>query len=300
MLAKPLRPILSAIGLKRLAAMLVLAPWLPPRPSQNREAGIVPAQGPRKGRVMLMSGCVDQVVAPHVRDSAIRLLSRHGIEVVLASGEACCGSLSHHLGREHEALAFVKNNVDAWTREIEGEGIDAILITASGCGTTVKDYGFMLRTDAAYAEKAASVSALARDISEYLATLDLAAPVRQRKLRIAYHSACSMQHGQKVTLEPKDLLSRVGFDVRDVPEGHLCCGSAGTYNMLQPEIAARLRDRKVKNIESIRPQLIATGNIGCLTQIGSGTTIPVLHTVELLDWATGGPTPAAIRSSVLA
>jgi glycolate oxidase iron-sulfur subunit len=200
------------------------------------------------------------------------------------------------MGREDEALAFVRNNVDAWTREIEGKGIDAILITASGCGTTVKDYGFMLRLDPAYAEKAARVSALARDISEYLVTLPIAAPAATKGHRVAYHSACSMQHGQKITTEPKVLLASAGFDVRDVPEGHLCCGSAGTYNMLQPEIAARLRDRKVANIESTRPQLIAAGNIGCMTQIGSATRIPVVHTVELLDWATGGPEPAAVRN----
>jgi glycolate oxidase iron-sulfur subunit len=299
-LAKPLAPLFGAIGLSRLAAMLRLAPWLPPRGSEFPKSGVVAAVGPRKSRVALMSGCVDQVVSPRIRDAAIRLLTRQGIEVALAEGEACCGSLSHHLGREHEALAFVKNNVDAWTREIEGEGVDAILITASGCGTTVKDYGFMLRTDPVYAGNAARVSALARDISEYLATIDPAVPAKSGGLRIAYHSACSMQHGQNITREPKALLARAGFDVRDVPEGHLCCGSAGTYNMLQPEIATLLRDRKVRNIESTRPQVIATGNIGCMTQIGSGTSIPVLHTVELLDWATGGPVPAAIRGSGLA
>jgi glycolate oxidase iron-sulfur subunit len=300
MLAKPFAPILAVFGFRRLAAMLTLAPWVPPRPSRNPGAGVVRAEGPRRGRVALMSGCVDQVVAPRVRDATVRLLSRHGIEVVLTPGEACCGSLSHHLGREHEAVSFVKNNVDAWTREINGEGLDAILVTASGCGTTVKDYGFMLRTDPNFAEKAARVSALARDISEYLVTLDLVVPAKKRGLRVAYHSACSMQHGQKVTREPKNLLARIGFDVRDVPEGHLCCGSAGTYNMLQPEIAVRLRDRKIKNIQSTSPQAIVAGNIGCLTQIASGTGIPVVHTVELLDWATGGPIPAAIRGSVLA
>jgi glycolate oxidase iron-sulfur subunit len=241
-----------------------------------------------------MSGCVDRVVAPRIRDATIRLLTRHGIEVVLAEGEACCGSLSHHMGREEEAFGFVKNNVDAWTRAIESQGIDAILITASGCGTTVKDYGYMLRLDPAYAGKAERVSAIARDISEYLTQLELRARVQSKTVRVAYHSACSMQHGQKITREPKALLTGAGFEVRDVPEGHLCCGSAGTYNMLQPEIAARLRDRKIKNIESTAPEIVATGNIGCMSQIGSATRIPVVHTVELLDWVTGGPAPAAI------
>ncbi|MCC6948065.1 MAG: glycolate oxidase subunit GlcF [Bradyrhizobiaceae bacterium] len=290
-LGKPFTRLFELVGAKRIAAMLRLAPWfLPPQPKLKQgERAVFPAEGERKDRVALMSGCVDPVLRPSIRESAIRLLTRHGVEVVLAGGEACCGSLSHHMGREHEALALVKNNVDAWTREIEGEGIDAILITASGCGTTVKDYGYMLRADPAYAEKAARISALARDISEYLDGIGLLPTARGAGLRIAYHSACSMQHGQRITREPKALLTHAGFDVRDVPEGHLCCGSAGTYNMLQPEIAARLRDRKVRNIESTRPQAIATGNIGCMTQIGAATAIPVLHTVELLDWATGGP-----------
>jgi glycolate oxidase iron-sulfur subunit len=297
---KPFASLFSALGLRRLGAMLKLAPWLPPAPSRFPASGTVPAEGERKGRVALMSGCVDRVAAPRIRDATIRLLTRHGIEVVLAEGEACCGSLSHHMGREHEAFGFVKNNVDAWTREIEGEGIDAILITASGCGTTVKDYGYMLRLDPAYAGKAARVSALTRDITEYLDGLDLSFHARAREIRVAYHSACSMQHGQKITRQPRALLGRAGFDVRDVPEGHLCCGSAGTYNMLQPEIAARLRERKVKNIESTAAQIVATGNIGCMTQIGSATAIPVVHTVELLDWATGGPAPAAILGGRLA
>jgi glycolate oxidase iron-sulfur subunit len=221
-------------------------------------------------------------------------LTRHGVEVVLAWGEGCCGSLVHHMGREEKALDEARRNIDAWTLELEGQGLDAILITASGCGTTVKDYGFMLRTDPKYAEKATRVSALTKDITEYLVTLGLSAPAR--KLTVAYHSACSMQHGQRVTREPKQLLAAVGFDVRDVPEGHLCCGSAGTYNMLQPEIARQLRDRKIDNIARTKPDVIAAGNVGCLTQIGSGTAIPTVHTVELLDWATGGPRPAALAS----
>jgi glycolate oxidase iron-sulfur subunit len=290
--AKPFAPILEAIGFKRIAAMLRLAPWRPARGSRFPRSRTIPAEDARKHRVVLMSGCVDQVVKPEIRDATIRLLVRHGNEVVLAEGEACCGSLSHHMGREREALSFVKNNIDVWTREME-KGLDAILITASGCGTTVKDYRFMLRTDPAYAGKAAKVSALAKDISEYLAELDLSPPQRG-SLVVAYHSACSMQHGQNIKREPKALLAKAGFVVKDVPEGHLCCGSAGTYNMLQPEIARRLVARKVANIEAVRPQLIATGNIGCMAQIGSATGIPIVHTVELLDWASGGPMPAAL------
>ncbi len=296
-LGKPFAPLLDALGFSRVAAMLRLAPWRLPQ-AELRNSGVYPAQGRRKGRVALLSGCVDRVVRPSIRAAAIRLLNRHGIEVVLARGEACCGSLTHHMGRERDALRFVKNNVDAWTREIEGDGLDAILVTASGCGTTIKDYGFMLRTDAAYAKKAEKVSALAKDISEYLMKLEMpAAPARG--ISVAYHSACSMQHGQGIVGEPKELLTRAGFEVRDVPEGHLCCGSAGTYNLLQPEIATRLRDRKVENIEKTAPDLVATGNIGCMVQIGQGTQIPVVHTVELLDWASGGPMPEALFGKAL-
>jgi glycolate oxidase iron-sulfur subunit len=201
------------------------------------------------------------------------------------------------MGREDAALADARRNVDAWTREIEAGGLDAIVITASGCGTTIKDYGFMLRLDPAYADKAAKVSALARDVTEYLATLDLPEPLVKPGIAVAYHSACSMQHGQKITRQPKELLARAGFVVREPREGHLCCGSAGTYNMLQPEISARLRDRKVRNIEATGAALVATGNIGCITQIASAAKLPVVHTVQLLDWAYGGKKPAALPRS---
>jgi glycolate oxidase iron-sulfur subunit len=201
------------------------------------------------------------------------------------------------MGREEQGHAFAKQNIDTWIAEMDGQGLDAIIITASGCGTTIKDYGFMFRNDRAYAEKAARVSAIAKDITEYVTSLTLMDPVRETDLVVAYHSACSMQHGQAIRTEPKTLLKQAGFTVKDVPEGHICCGSAGTYNLLQPEIAAQLRTRKVANIERTKPDLIATGNIGCMTQIGQGTTIPIVHTVELLDWATGGPMPEALVAS---
>lgn len=254
---------------------------------------------PPKGRVALLTGCAQAVLAPHINEATIRLLNRHGVEVVLPKGEGCCGALVHHLGKEQAALAFARRNVDAWIAEIDGRGLDAILITASGCGTTIKDYGFMLREDPAYAEKAARVAALAKDITEYLGTLTLQAPTRKTGHTIAYHSACSMQHGQKIVTQPKTLLRRMGFIVKDPPEGHLCCGSAGTYNILQPAIAGELRARKVKAIESTKPAFIATGNIGCMTQIGLGTEIPIVHTAELLDWATGGPVPPALAGRSL-
>jgi len=214
--------------------------------------------------------------------------------VAEAPEAGCCGALVHHMGREADALAFARRNVDAWIALMEREGVEAILVTASGCGTTIKDYGFMLRDDPAYAEKAARVSAAARDVSEYLATLDLPTIPRARKIPVAYHSACSLQHGQQIREEPKRLLRAAGFDVRDVPEGHICCGSAGVYNIMQPEIAGRLKARKLANIARTRPRIVATGNIGCITQLSGGAGVPVLHTVELIDWAQGGPQPPAL------
>jgi len=295
-LAQPLAPLLESIGLKRMAAMLRLAPARLPG-SEPLAGRVFPAAGPRRGRVALMLGCASEVLAPSTSAAAIRLLTRNGIEVVLAAGEGCCGSLVHHLGRERRALAQARNNIDVWTREIETESLDAILITASGCGTTVKDYGFMFRDDPAYADKAKRVSEMTKDITEYMLSLKLMAPVLESDLVVAYHSACSMQHGQQIRTEPKTLLKQAGFTVKDVPEGHICCGSAGTYNLLQPELARALRDRKVANIERVKPDLIATGNIGCITQIAQGTAIPLVHTVELLDWATGGPMPAALKDA---
>jgi glycolate oxidase iron-sulfur subunit len=290
--AKPFAPLAGALGFKRLSAMLRLSPWRrphPPRPAQTFPAAEPAA---RKGRVALLAGCVNDVLAPQINGAAIRLLTRLGIEVVIAEGAGCCGSLVHHMGRRQEALAQARANIDAWSALGD---IDAILITASGCGTTVKDYGFMLRQDPDYAERAARVATLAKDITEYLATLPLAPEQPGAKLVVAYHSACSMQHGQRVVREPKEILSKVGFVVKDIPEGHLCCGSAGTYNILQPDIARRLRERKVRTIERLRPDVIAAGNLGCIMQIAAGTELPAVHTVELIDWATGGPCPAVLR-----
>ncbi len=280
----------------RLGAMLALAPRALPGRSPVDRPQVFPAEGARRARVALMTGCAQQVLAPSINEATVRLLTRHGVEVVVAEGAGCCGSLTHHMGREAEALASVKANVAAWCREAEGGGLDAIVINASGCGTTVKDYGYMLRNDPDWAERAAQVSALTRDVSEFLTRLGLGVPVRETGLTVAYQSACSLQHGQKIADAPKALLAAAGFIVKDVPEGHLCCGSAGTYNILQPELAGRLRDRKVANIEGLAPDAIATGNIGCMTQLSGATEIPMLHSVELLDWATGGPLPDALKN----
>ncbi|WP_028134312.1 glycolate oxidase subunit GlcF [Bradyrhizobium japonicum] len=297
-LARPLavflptpRPSATPGLIQRIKAMLALAPQRLPSPGPL-PGSVFAALGKKRGRVALLQGCAQQVLAPRINQAAISLLTRHGIEVVLVKDEQCCGALTHHLGDDRDALARARANVTAWQKEAAGEGLDAILVTTSGCGTVIKDYGYLLREDKTFAADAAKVSALAKDITEYVAGLGLEPTARQDNIVVAYHSACSLQHGQKITALPKELLSKNGFVVKDVPESHLCCGSAGTYNILQPELAGRLRDRKVANIASIKPDMIAAGNIGCMVQIASGTSVPVVHTIELLDWATGGSRPA--------
>jgi glycolate oxidase iron-sulfur subunit len=276
---------------ERLKAALALVPKRVPPPSRVDRPQVFRSEGPRARRVALLNGCAQQVLAPHINEATVRLLTRHGCEVVVASGAGCCGALTHHLGQD--AQAYARANILAWTREIANGGLDAIVINASGCGTTVKDYGFMFRNDPELAEAAKTVSSLTRDVTELMGEIGLQVAVNPTGQRVAYHSACSLQHGQQVQEPPKRLLKQAGFIVLDPPEGHLCCGSAGTYNLLQPEIARKLRDRKVANIAAVSPDLVAAGNIGCLTQIASATSLPVVHTVELLDWATGGPRPKA-------
>jgi glycolate oxidase iron-sulfur subunit len=295
LVAKPLAPLFRFAGFKRVVAMLDLAPArLPHRTSRSQK--LFPAPWPRRGRVALLSGCVADALAPDINAAAIRVLNRHGFDVVITAGERCCGSLAHHMGHETEAHDAARRNIAAWTNEINGEGLDAILTTASGCGTTMKDYGFMFRTENGIAEDAARVSSLVRDISEFISEIKYLKYVVRQPLTVAYHSACSLQHGQKITALPKQMLSKAGFAVTDIPEGHICCGSAGTYNLLQPELANRLRDRKIAHIQEIAPDLIAAGNIGCITQIAAGTGIPVVHPIEIIDWATGGPAPKALES----
>jgi len=293
-LGRPLAPLLPA----RLRAMLALAPRAIAAPSPVDRPQVFPAVGARRKRVALLTGCVQTVVAPAINEATIRLLTRHGIEVVVAAGAGCCGALTHHMGREAPARAAAQATIAAWSREIDGAGLDAIVVNASGCGTMVKDYGFMFREDPLWARRAERVSAIARDISEVLSEIGLVPATRATGLAIAYHSACSLQHGQKITAQPKALLAAAGFTVRDVPEGHLCCGSAGTYNLLQPELAGALRERKLRNIAATRPDAVATGNIGCIAQLAPAASVPVLHTVELLDWATGGPLPVKLNGLV--
>lgn len=290
MAARPAAPLLS----RRLKAMLALAPRRLPPPSPVDRPQVFAAEGPRRRRVALLSGCAQTVLDPGLNEATIRLLTRHGVEVVVARGAGCCGALTHHMGREVAAHASARANIEAWCREADAGGLDAIVVNTSGCGTTVKDYGHMFRADPAWAEHAARVSALARDVTELMDEIGLNPPVAATGQAVAYHSACSMQHGQRIAAPPRRLLAAAGFAVREVPDGHLCCGSAGTYNLLQPEIADELRTRKVRAVESTGAAVVAAGNIGCITQIGLGTALPVVHTVELLDWATGGPKPAAM------
>ncbi len=284
----------AALAPKFLRASLELLPKsLPPR-SSAENAQVFPAVGEKRRRVALMTGCAQKVLAPEINAATVRLLTRHGCEVVIARGAGCCGALNHHLGQDGHT--FARANILAWRREIENGGLDAIVINASGCGTTIKDYAFMFRDDPELAAFAEQIAGLARDITELMSEVGLQAPTEPTGQRVAYHSACSLQHGQKVRVQPRQLLKAAGFVVLDPPDGHLCCGSAGTYNLLQPEIANTLRDRKVASLESLSPQLIAAGNIGCIAQIANGTALPVVHTVELLDWATGGPRPAKLPS----
>ena len=288
-IAKPFGRLLP----RKLRAMVEFAPATLPPVSPNDDPQSFPAEGARIKRVALMTGCAQRALNTDINDATIRLLRRHGCDVVVAKGAGCCGALTHHMGDVKASHRAARKNIRAWSGEARGAGLDAVVINASGCGTTVKDYAHMFRTEPD-AEDAAKISELTKDVSELMVEIGLRPSVEIPRLRVAYHAACSLQHGQQIKSAPKDLLRAAGFDVVEPREAHLCCGSAGTYNLLQPEIATQLKERKVGNIEATAPQVIATGNIGCMMQIGAGTEIPIVHTVELLDWATGGPAPAPI------
>ncbi len=295
---QPFRGLLTKLGLKELGAMLDLAPRQPlTKAAVYAGPGTAATQGERKKRVILLAGCAQQVLRPAINDATIRLLARSGVDVEVAAGAGCCGALTHHMGKEASAIAFAKANVDAWSKVIAKGPVDAVIVNASGCGTMVKDYGHLLKhAGGDYPAKAQRIADLTRDVTEFVSATDLGPAKRWSSIRVAYHSACSLQHGQQIVHEPKSLLKRAGYSVVDVPEGHICCGSAGTYNILQPDLATQLRARKVENIRSVRPDVIAAGNLGCMTQIGLGTDIPIVHTIELLDWAHGGPVPQGLAS----
>ncbi len=292
------RPLARWLPDARLRAMLAMAPARLPAPSPNDAPQVFPAIGARRFRVALLTGCTQKALNTDINDATIRLLRRLGCEVVVARGAGCCGALTHHMGKQDMARTSARANITAWTREAQGAGLDAVIINTSGCGTTVKDYGHMFaRSD--LAQDAATIAALARDVTEFLAQMDL--PARDlpanapQNLRVAYHAACSLQHGQQIRSAPKDLLVRAGFTVVEPQDNHLCCGSAGTYNLMQPDISAQLQARKVSTLMATSPQIIAAGNIGCMMQIGAAAGVPLVHTVELLDWAYGGPKPPALR-----
>ena len=289
--ARLARPLARFLPDRRLRAMVAMAPDRLPPVSRNDDPQVFAAVGPRRMRVVLMTGCAQKALDTDINDATIRLLTRAGCEVVIPRNMGCCGALVQHMGREAEARRFATANVRAF---LAVEGLEGIIINTSGCGTTVKDYGHLLGTS-----DGARVAALAMDVTEVLVKLGLpqGAP---KGLRVAYHAACSLQHGQKIVSAPKDLLRRVGFEVVEPRDSHLCCGSAGTYNLMQPEISGQLRDRKVATLEAVAPQVIAAGNLGCMMQIGQATQVPVVHTVELLDWATGGPVPRALRQRMAA
>ncbi len=264
--------------------------------AQDRlEGELFPAQGVRRWRVALLAGCVQPEMSPQINAATIRLLTRLGCEVLVPKAAGCCGSLNLHMGKTAAARALAAANVRAWTRLLDLEGLDAIITNASGCGTTVKDYGHLLQDDPVMAADALRVAALARDVTEWVARIQPDVPARPRHHRIAYHDACSLRNAQHVTAQPRSLIKQAGFLVMDVPESHFCCGSAGTYNILQPRIASELGQRKARNIASTQPQIVAAGNIGCITQIGVYSQIPIVHTIELLDWAHGGPMPIALN-----
>ena len=293
LLAQMARPFARFIPDARLRAMLAMAPRSLPPVSRNDDPQSFAPKTARKMRVALMTGCAQKALNTDINDATIRLLTRLGCEVVVPKGAGCCGALTHHMGKTDESHQSAARNIGAWVAEMDGQGLDAIVINTSGCGTTIKDYGHMFRTTALAAD-AQRVSAIAMDISELLVKLDLPQPATAPDLTVAYHAACSLQHGQQIKDHPKTLLKRAGFRVVEPADSHLCCGSAGTYNLMQPEISAQLKARKLATLQARNPDVIAAGNIGCMMQIGSAAGVPVVHTVELLDWATGGPIPPAM------
>lgn len=313
--AKIGRPFARLMPDARLRAMLEMAPKVIPPVSRNDDPQTFAPQAPRKMRVALMTGCAQKALNTDINDATIRLLTRLGAEVVVAEGAGCCGALTHHMGKTAQSHATAAKNIRAWAHEMDTSGLDAIVINTSGCGTTVKDYGHMFRNEPLAAD-AARVAGIARDVSEVLMELTESGgaekpwqadpawadvkktPRAPDGMIVAYHAACSLQHGQQIKTHPKTLLKKAGFTIVEPADSHLCCGSAGTYNLMQPEISAQLKERKVKTLEARNPDVIAAGNIGCMMQIGSASSVPIVHSVELLDWAWGGPKPPALDADL--
>jgi glycolate oxidase iron-sulfur subunit len=293
-LAAPFKRTVARTRFRKLAAMLELVPKKSGAQQQFAAPQTVKTRKARRGRVALLMGCAQKVLQPEINDATVRFLNHMGYDVVLSDNVGCCGGLSQHMGAGEEAKAMARQNIDAWHLQREHGPLDAIIINASGCGTTVKEYGYLFAQDPEYAKKARFVSALAKDITEFAAVQRIEEPLGWTDIRVAYHSACSLQHGQRINDQPRQLLRNAGFTVLEIPEGHICCGSAGTYNILQPEVAEGLKQRKLAAIGPLKPDCVAAGNIGCITQL-SGGPVPVVHTVQLLDWAYGGPCPEPLK-----
>ena len=295
-LAKPFSPLLRHMPWSRsLSVMLDLAPWKMEPPSDLKDGEVFRARGLRRARVILFQGCAQRVLAARINEAAIRLLTRHGVDVIIASNEGCCGALALHMGREEEARRFARSNVESWYRQVNQSGIDALISTASGCGSVIRDYSHILGRDEKFGGKAARISDITRDITEFLPALALDNPDHSAGLRVAWHPPCSLQHGQNIRRQPVQLLQNAGFEVCELADSHLCCGSAGVYNILQPELAGKLLKRKISTIAAVEPDIIVTANLGCMTQIETRARQPVVHIVELLDWATGGPRPKSLH-----
>ena len=287
---------LSFLVPSNMTPLLDMAPKRLPRPAELAKPGVIAAVGSKRLRVALLTGCAQSVLGPQINDATVRLLTRLGAEVVIPNDTGCCGALTFHMGERRQSRKLMGHMIEVWHREIEGDGLDAIVLNTSGCATAVREYEYLFRHDPTLAEKAKAVVERVRDVTEVVAELGLGEIGESSGLRIAYHDACSLQHGQHIKSEPRTLLQAAGFTVLEVPEGHICCGSAGTYNMLQSEMAEKLQKRKVEHIESVQPQVVAAGNIGCMEQIGRATGVPIVHTVQLLDWATGGPRPVNLQT----
>ncbi len=294
-IARPfLRPVTRWLP-QRFMAMLVNAPRRIGSPSWVDRPQTIPAEGERRMRVALLTGCAQQVLRPEINEATVRVLARHGCEVVIARGAGCCGAILHQLEYAERAKVFARTNIAAWCREIEADGLDAVVFNASGCGVAIRDYGHLLADEPALAEQAARIADLGRDVTEVLLELGLKPSRLTERIPVTYHAACTMQHGLGLRTQSKALLIQAGFDVSEPEAAHLCCGSAGTYSVLRPELSAALRQRKLSAIRARAPSVVATGNIGCITQLGGKGETPVVHTIELLDWATGGPKPAALH-----
>ena len=289
-LARPLAPLFSG----RIRAMLSLAPksLRPLDPVGASDASYRPRELASK-RVALLAGCAQRAIDPDINAATIALLNRFGVEVVVKKKAYCCGALSHHINDEKGAKAAMRQTVAAWAEELEKEGLDAEIVNTSGCGTTIKDYVNLLKDDPDYADLAAQISAMAKDVTEFLHDANLLTPLSPSHMRVGYHAACSLQHGQKVLDAPKALLSRAGFEVVTAKESHLCCGSAGVYNVLQPELASQLQSRKIGHINDLQADVVVAGNLGCINQL-SGIDAPIFHIIQLLDWAYGGKEPKGL------